>query len=234
MSSVPRVICNQKRWKPSASNESKRLLIDMHKGGICSSRTRGIRVDLSTITNNIINANANRDLGTTSNGDDGGDDECPPDTPPATPEDVKYTRVILETDPLKEQIERFMYCPKCQHPVEVAFPTTCIATRCRVSCTHCQWFNATKVAGTDVPLDENAGSPLIERNSDYAINMLYILGFMCSGDGGKEAERLLGLLGLPNSTTFVWNNYTTNKPTDSRPCRRDFVREPDNCSARVL
>jgi len=63
------------------------------------------------------------------------------------------------------------------------------------------------VAGTDVPLDENAGSPLIERNSDYAINMLYILGFMCSGDGGKEAERLLGLLGLPNSTTMEKRSF---------------------------
>jgi len=65
------------------------------------------------------------------------------------------------------------------------------------------------MSGADVPLDENAGSPLIERNSDYAINILYVLGFMCSGDGGKEAERLLGLLGLPNSTTMEKRSFGT-------------------------
>ena len=39
-----------------------------------------------------------------------------------------------------------------------------------------------------------------ERNSDYAVNALFVLGFIASGDGGTEAARLNGLLGLPNST----------------------------------
>ena len=47
-----------------------------------------------------------------------------------------------------------------------------------------------------------AGSALIKRTTNYAINVLYVLGFMASGDGGTEAERLLGFLGLPNSTTM--------------------------------
>jgi hypothetical protein len=41
-----------------------------------------------------------------------------------------------------------------------------------------------------------------ERMSDYAINLLYVLGFLSCGDGGTEAGRVLGLLGLPNDTTM--------------------------------
>ena len=49
---------------------------------------------------------------------------------------------------------------------------------------------------------QGSGSPLITRSVDYAANVLYILSFMSCGDGGTEAARLLGLLGLPNKTTM--------------------------------
>jgi len=62
-------------------------------------------------------------------------------------------------------------------------------------------------APADVPLLPDAGSPLFERNTDYALNVLYILSFMASGDGGAEAQRLLGLLGLPNVTTMYKRSF---------------------------
>jgi hypothetical protein len=39
-----------------------------------------------------------------------------------------------------------------------------------------------------------------DRSTDYAINVLWVLGFISVGDGCTEAARLLGLLGLPNDT----------------------------------
>jgi len=53
-----------------------------------------------------------------------------------------------------------------------------------------------------MPVDVNGGSALIERQTDYAINILWVLGFLTSGDGGTEAGRLMGILGLPHSTSM--------------------------------
>jgi hypothetical protein len=46
-----------------------------------------------------------------------------------------------------------------------------------------------------------------ERSTDFAINALYVLGFLSCGDGGTEAGRLLGLLGLPNDTTMQSRSF---------------------------
>jgi hypothetical protein len=46
-----------------------------------------------------------------------------------------------------------------------------------------------------------------ERMTDYAINVLYVLGFISVGDGSTEAGRLLGLLGLPNDTTMMNRSF---------------------------
>jgi hypothetical protein len=47
-----------------------------------------------------------------------------------------------------------------------------------------------------------------ERTTDYAVNVLYIIGFILCGDGGTEAARMLGLLGLPNDTTMQSRSFT--------------------------
>jgi hypothetical protein len=47
-----------------------------------------------------------------------------------------------------------------------------------------------------------------ERSTDFAINVLYVVGFLSVGDGGTEAARLLGLLGLANSTTMKTRSFT--------------------------
>jgi hypothetical protein len=46
-----------------------------------------------------------------------------------------------------------------------------------------------------------------ERMTDYAINVLYVLGFISVGDGCTEAARLPGLLGLPNDTTMMNRSF---------------------------
>jgi hypothetical protein len=47
-----------------------------------------------------------------------------------------------------------------------------------------------------------------ERSTDFAINVLYVLGFISMGDAHSEAARLLGLLGLPNDTTMETRSFT--------------------------
>jgi len=129
--------------------------MEMHKNILCATRTGGKRINFSSTTNEVINANLVDD--------DGVESEASPPTPPTPPtpehdekEDLKCTRVILETCPLKDQIERFMHCPKCQSLVVVSFPTIYIASRCRIDCSRdvCLWFDQTPMSGTDVPLDE--------------------------------------------------------------------------------
>jgi hypothetical protein len=41
-----------------------------------------------------------------------------------------------------------------------------------------------------------------ERNTDFEINVNYVLGFLWAGDGGTEAGQVLGTMGLPNDTTM--------------------------------
>jgi hypothetical protein len=59
------------------------------------------------------------------------------------------------------------------------------------------------VAKLSEPIDKQ------ERTTDYAINILYVLGFVASGDGCTEAARMLGLLGLPNDTTMETRSFAS-------------------------
>jgi hypothetical protein len=51
-----------------------------------------------------------------------------------------------------------------------------------------------------VPLPN--GSINMARNTDYALNIAFILSLVQSGNGGTKAARILGMCGLPNSTTM--------------------------------
>jgi hypothetical protein len=48
----------------------------------------------------------------------------------------------------------------------------------------------------------------IEGSTDYAVNVLYVISFTSLWEGGTEAARLLGLLGLPNDTTMKSWSFT--------------------------
>jgi hypothetical protein len=83
----------------------------------------------------------------------------------------------------------------------------CIATSFILSCTNkeCKFlYRSDPPAATTVHAlqDDN-----FERSTDYAINVLYVLGFISVGDGCSEAGRMLGLLGLPNDTTMESRSF---------------------------
>jgi len=59
-----------------------------------------------------------------------------------------------------------------------------------------------KPSAANVPIPDNHGSALKPRIIDWQTNILCMLAFLSVGDGGTEAGRLLGMLGMPNATTF--------------------------------
>ena len=112
------------------------------------------------------------------------------------------SRVILDINPLKTMLEMHLSpCPHCRARLIVSFPTVCIASGCQIKCreAHC---NFVATCSPEITEFETGGSRKIGRNTDYAANILYVVAFIASGDGGTEAARILGLLGLSNSTTM--------------------------------
>jgi hypothetical protein len=119
-----------------------------------------------------------------------------------------HTRVIVEVKALDNAFAQFA-CPKCyRRPLEVSLKTVCIATHLILKCNNssCGWiFNKDPPAPTTVHVADNDN---YERTTDYALNVLYVVGFMSMGDGHSEAGRLLGLLGLPNDTTMESRSFS--------------------------
>ena len=129
------------------------------------------------------------------------------------------SRVLMEVDMLKNMMERHMFCPSCSSAVVISFPTVCIASGCRIQCSNelCNFVKVEKPVTANFPLPAGHGSALIERSTDYAANILYVLGFISCGDGGKEAERILGLLGLSNATTMEKRSFGLIENRISQP-----------------
>ena len=109
-------------------------------------------------------------------------------------------------------------CPECGARLKIGFPTTCIASHCELRFqrygnteSECSFLVETKASKAVLPLpaylDSGRRSLKVERNTDYAVNILYVLSFVASGDGDTEAARTLGLLGLPNSTTMQSRSF---------------------------
>ena len=205
-------------WQYSNNQEQKKLSVDdgWCLAGVNSNsvgrRTRGT---LSNVPVNILaSPAASASVAQSTVTLDSALESSPPAGSSVDEEEItKPTngRAIIEVAPLRETMERYMRCPLCNGCVEVEFPTCCIATGTRISCTNkwCTFVDIKRPTAAHPPLPEDSGSALIERNVDYAINICYVLAHLCSGDGGREAERLLGVLGLPNSSTMEKRSFST-------------------------
>jgi hypothetical protein len=117
-------------------------------------------------------------------------------------------RVILEVSTLTAMFEKLCACPQCGGKLVMSLKTTCFATSMIMSC------NLTCKCGfihySDPPAPVNLDTQdNRERSTNYAItNVLYVVGFLSVGDGGTEAARLLGLLGLAISTTMKTRSFS--------------------------
>jgi hypothetical protein len=116
-------------------------------------------------------------------------------------------RVVLELDQI-DKVFGQLACRECGDPVKVTVRNICIATSIGIECMNeeCGFlYHPEPPAATTIHLDRPDN---FERSTDYAVNVLYVIGFMSMGDGGTEAARLLGLLGLPNDTTMKSRSFT--------------------------
>jgi len=208
---------NKKKWKPNATNEAKRLARTESDWNLAASegnlpRTRhqkkketedegnnSVARDPPLAANELIVIHEDDDLSSVT------EDASKSSKSPKQDNKLKHSRAIIEIEPVSEMLSRHLFCLKCQHPLSIYFPTTGIATSCKLVCTDevkCDYVSLCAPSSADIPLEDDAGSALITRSTDFALNVTYVLAFLASGDGGTEAERVLGLNGLPNSTTM--------------------------------
>ena len=118
---------------------------------------------------------------------------------------LNCSRAVIDVGPVSEMLAKHLSCLKCQQPVAISFPATGIATSCKLVCADevkCDCVALCAPTSAEVPPEEGAGSAKMTRSTAFAINVSHVLAFMASGDGGTEAEHVLGLNGLPNSTTM--------------------------------
>ena len=219
----------QQKWKANAAKEQRRLGDSTTSklagsGGQCDTRTRGKRVPFSTLPSRL-NLHVDR-----SDEDDSTVTTtslrppwhlfCSPSSTLTIPSSLTSSsspkqsrkpdasRVVLETQQLADLIQRNTKCPLCSGPVGLTFVSKMIASTIRIDCQDlsCGFVDIEKptAAKPTLPAGSIRG---INRNCDAAINILYVLSFLSKGDGGCEAAHVLGLLGLPNSTTIDGGSF---------------------------
>ena len=210
-----------KRWAASSASEGKKLSMSdagwnlAGIGDLPSSRTRGNRVSLErppTPDDIVVPATA-----AAASADAESTISSLTETV-ATPPFIKtqYRRVIVEVNPMRALVNRHLQsCPNCGSTLEVTFPTDGIASGTRIACTNevggCTYVAAAPPAQARVPMD--MGRINASRNTDYALNICFVLSLIQSGDGGTEAARVLGLCGLPNATTMQSRTFGTIEST---------------------
>ena len=192
------------RWLANSTTESQKLaakeddwdLAGIGRRSVIENRTRGKRVQLPPALVVTTRGNKKKRKTPSSDGEDSTDDEqdepstmTNEDTATATAVSSITTtttatpkpgvdRVILEVRALQELVERNLAkCKSCLSPLKIDMVTCCLASRPRVCCSNskcCYVDYGTSPAPANVPLLPGSGSALIERTTDYAINVLYL------------------------------------------------------------
>ena len=119
------------------------------------------------------------------------------------------SRLIVEHGPLIDMIRERTRCPHCRTTgtMTLSFETVCVASIPKLVCANPECDSDTVTASIAETGLREEGETLHTRIKDFETNIRYVLAFIASGDGGKEAERLLGLLDLPNLTTMSSRSF---------------------------
>jgi hypothetical protein len=122
-----------------------------------------------------------------------------PTLPKNTSKVPKPARCILSTDNIQELISEAAVCRFCRRKsLSFTVENVGIASIPSIRCLSCE-----RDCVEALPETTNFTEPSSQRRlTDYAANVLFVLGFLSVGDGGREAQRLLGLLDLPNLTSM--------------------------------
>jgi hypothetical protein len=122
-------------------------------------------------------------------------------------EKPSHERVLVEVQHVAGAFAKFSKCPECGGAMNLDLNTICIATSIFIRCHNpdCEFIAYTPGQCTKTTMHKGDNN---ERMTDYALNVLYVLGFISMGDAHTEAGRLLGLCGLPNDTTMKSRSFT--------------------------
>ncbi len=112
-------------------------------------------------------------------------------------------RMIIEPAAVNAVVKEKAMCRKCRGVLEMTFKLVGISANPVLSCQRCDMNKTESVATTSIQGKTRHG-----RLTDAAINVLFIISFISSGDGGVEAQRLLGLLDLPNATSMEKSTFS--------------------------
>jgi len=146
VSMSPPIKSNKRKWKPNTTNESRRLALgrqadtdwnlDSSVGNL--PRTRHQRKKEDEQKDNSVARDplpVAADLAVVDNGVDDDDDHfsvtddaSKSSKSPKQDNKLKYSRAIVEIEPVSEMLSRHLFCTKCHHPLSISFPTVGIAT----------------------------------------------------------------------------------------------------------
>ena len=128
----------------------------------------------------------------------------------STEEADDCTRFIGELEALRQLMKESSVCRSCKKgTLTVTLDTVCLATSINTRCSHCDTLCASDILGASDGKAE-AGSPSLKghcKSTDYAVNNLFVLAMMLSGDGGTESGRVMGLLDLPNHSSMSKSTF---------------------------
>jgi hypothetical protein len=118
----------------------------------------------------------------------------------------KPARSILNVSGVQDMIRDAAICRKCRtKSLLFSVKNIGIASIPSLKCLHCE--KNCVVTEPEITSFREASKTGQKRLTDYAANVLFVLGFLSVGDGGTEAQRLLGLLDLPNFTTMETTSF---------------------------
>ena len=124
---------------------------------------------------------------TSESGSSPSEEELEEDEPP------QAVRGLVEVDKLSMLIGNNLKCGKCNRKaVGMNFKSIGVHTIPSIVCSNCGFECFSEHTGTGFSPGKHA------KQTDYATNVLYVMAGIASGDGGTEAEKLCGFLGLPN------------------------------------
>ena len=113
-----------------------------------------------------------------------------------------YYRFIAETEAVRSLFQESAVCRHCKKgELDIDFHSVLLGTTIQTRCTNCDTQCASDVQRTNMPKEAHV------RLTDYAINCLFVLAMILSGDGGTEAAKLLGLLDLPRSASIDRSSF---------------------------
>ena len=96
-------------------------------------------------------------------------------------------------------------CRKCKRvdTLTISFPSCGVTSMLHAHFSYCDWTRKSVSSKSEILRSSNHISVV-----DFDTNLKFCLAFMSIGDGGRDAQRLLCFLSLPNATTMGKSTFT--------------------------